>query len=110
MVASRKPRTSNDRQISDRHRVGGATTPLPTTSAQPPRVACKVGAQSEHAHVARTFFATFGADLHAPSVIGSEISASELRRKFIESALLVGWESNLSEARKSSIDWLTSSD
>ena len=31
-------------------------------------------------------FASFGADLHAPSVISDEISASELRRKFVRSA------------------------
>ncbi len=32
----------------------------------------------------------FGADLYAPSVLISKISASELSRKFIKSALLVG--------------------
>ncbi len=37
------------------------------------------------------FFRTFGADLHAPSVLISKISASELSRKFIKSALLVGF-------------------
>ncbi len=37
-------------------------------------------------------FGTFGADLHAQSVIINKNFASELRRKFIESALLVGSE------------------
>ncbi len=36
------------------------------------------------------FFARFGADLYAQSVIINRISASELSWKFIESALLVG--------------------
>ncbi len=38
-----------------------------------------------HTHVC-----TFGADLYAQSVIINKISASELSRKFIKSALLVG--------------------
>ena len=33
---------------------------------------------------------TFGANLHAQSVISDKVSASELSRKFIKSALLVG--------------------
>ncbi len=37
-----------------------------------------------------TRFCTFGADLHAQSVLSNKISASELTRKFIKSALLVG--------------------
>ncbi len=37
-----------------------------------------------------TCLSTFGTDLHAQSVI-NKISASELRRKFIKSALLVGF-------------------
>ena len=32
----------------------------------------------------------FGADLHAQLVLSNKISASELRRRFIKSALLVG--------------------
>ncbi len=35
-------------------------------------------------------FACFGIDLHAQSVLINQISASELRRKFTKSALLVG--------------------
>ncbi len=35
-------------------------------------------------------FARFGADLHAQSVLSNKISAAELRRKLIKSALLVG--------------------
>ena len=34
---------------------------------------------------------TFGADLHAQSVLIDRISASEFSRKFIKSALLVGY-------------------
>ncbi len=37
-----------------------------------------------------TYFCTFGADLCAQSVLINKISASELRRKLIKSALLVG--------------------
>ncbi len=37
-----------------------------------------------------TRFCTFGADLHAQSVLINKISASEISRKFINSALLVG--------------------
>ncbi len=47
-------------------------------------------AQSEYVHAARSVFARLGADLHAQSERIDKISASELRRKFIESALLVG--------------------
>ncbi len=39
-----------------------------------------------------THFCTFGTDLHAQPVLVNEISASELRWKFIKSALLVGQE------------------
>ena len=35
-------------------------------------------------------FCTFGADLHAQSVLVDKISASELSRMFIKSVLLVG--------------------
>ncbi len=38
-------------------------------------------------------FGTFGADLHARSVLTNKISASKLSRKFVKSALLVGNES-----------------
>ncbi len=47
-------------------------------------------AQSEHVRIAYTFFACFRADLYAQSVIINKVSASELRRKIIKSALLVG--------------------
>ena len=46
--------------------------------------------RSEYAHVAHTFFCTLGADLYAQSVLINKISASELSRKLIKSALLVG--------------------
>ncbi len=54
-------------------------------------VVCKIEAQSEYVHPAHTFFARFGADLHAQSVLVNKISASELWRKFTKGALLVGW-------------------
>ena len=38
-----------------------------------------------------TCFCMFGADLYAQSVLVNKISASELTRKFIKSALLVGF-------------------
>ena len=36
------------------------------------------------------FFARFGTDLHAQSVLSNKISASELRRKFVKGPLSVG--------------------
>ncbi len=45
---------------------------------------------SSEVHIACTFFCTFGTDLYARSVLISKISASELSRKSIRSALLVG--------------------
>ncbi len=47
-------------------------------------------AQLEYVHNAYMFFARLAPILHAQSVLISKISASELSRKFIESALLVG--------------------
>ncbi len=47
-------------------------------------------AQLEYVHIAYTFFCTFGADLHAQSVHIIKTSASDLIRKLIKSALLVG--------------------
>ncbi len=47
-------------------------------------------AQSEYVHVASTFFCTSGADSYAQSVLVNEMSAPELGRKLIKSALLVG--------------------
>ena len=47
-----------------------------------------VGIRTRCVHV----FARFGADLHAQSVLVSKNSASDLSRKFIKSALLVGEE------------------
>ena len=41
-------------------------------------------------HIAHTSFCTFGANLYAQSVLINKIFASELSRKFIKSALLVG--------------------
>ena len=55
-------------------------------------------ARSKYVHVACTFFACLGADLHARSVLSNKISASELSGKFIKSAslLLVGKDVHLS--------------
>ncbi len=47
-------------------------------------------AWSEHVHVACTFFARLVPILYAQSVLSNKISGSEIRRKFIKSALLVG--------------------
>ncbi len=41
-------------------------------------------------HCVRVFFCTFDVDSYAQSAIINKISASELRRKFIKGALLVG--------------------
>ena len=49
-------------------------------------------AQLEYIHDAYTFFACLAPDLYAQSVLIKKNSASELKRKFIKSALLVGWE------------------
>ncbi len=57
---------------------------------QPPMVAGKNGStvriRARFTHV----FALSAPDLHAQSVLIGKISASELSRKFIKSALLVG--------------------
>ncbi len=55
-------------------------------------MAYKMEAQLEYVvHVAYTFlFCTFGADLHAQSVLINKMSALELSGKFIKTALLVG--------------------
>ncbi len=62
------------------------------SGTQPPTVARKMEAQSENVHVACTFLTRFGTDSYAQSVHINKISASELSRKFIKSALLVGEE------------------
>ncbi len=49
-------------------------------------------------HVACTRFCTLGADLHAQSVLSSKISASELSRKSIKGALLVGQQQQLQKS------------
>ncbi len=46
---------------------------------------------SRNIYTSHTRFCTFGTDLYAQSVIINNISASELSRKFIKSALLVGF-------------------
>ncbi len=49
-------------------------------------------AQLEYVHIpCCTRFCTFGADLYSQSVLINKISASELSRKLIKSALLVGY-------------------
>ena len=47
-----------------------------------------------NAYTFRTRLRTFDSDLHAQSVIINKISASELTKKFVKSALLVGRQSN----------------
>ena len=48
------------------------------------------GKLSRNTYALHTRFRTFGDDLRAQSVLIDKISASELSRKFIKSALLVG--------------------
>ena len=60
------------------------------SATQPATTACKVEAQSEYVQVAYTFCARLAPELRARSALGNEISASELRRKLVKSALLVG--------------------
>ncbi len=45
-------------------------------------------------------FCTSGTDLHAQSVLVNKISASELRRKFIKSALLLVGKHNFFNLKK----------
>ncbi len=58
---------------------------------QPPMVVCKMEAQSEHLHVASSFFCIVCSFVRMLSrCLLTEISASEFSRKFIKSALMVG--------------------
>ena len=62
--------------------------PLPSS---PPHPTTNGGMQNgSSVYTLHTRFCRFDADLHAQSVIIDKISASELSRKFIKSALLVG--------------------
>ena len=62
---------------------------------QPPTVVCKMEVQLEYVpYTLHTRFCTFGTDLHAQSMLINEIYVSELSRKFIKSALLVGHASS----------------
>ena len=59
-------------------------------STQPAAMVCKNGSSvGMCAHCVHVFY-TFGTDLHAQSALINKISASELRRKFTKSPLLVG--------------------
>ncbi len=75
-----------------------------TLSTQPPNGGMQngssVGICTRCIHV----FAHFGVNLYAQLVLSSKISALELRKKFIESALLVGYSDadQLSEALRAS--------
>ena len=62
------------------------------SGTQPPSVGCKMESPLEYLHISSSInvFAHFGANLYAQSVFINKISASELSRKFIKSALLVG--------------------
>ncbi len=64
----------------------------PGSPTQPPTVVYKLKVQVEYTciYTLHTHFCTFGADLYAQSVLINKISESELSRKFIKSALLVG--------------------
>ena len=64
--------------------------PPPSSPTQPPTVACKMEAQSEYAHVACTSCALLAPISHAQPVLVDRVSASELGRKSIKSALSVG--------------------
>ena len=68
--------------------------PLPMvlllTHAQPVTVVCKMEAQLEYVYTLHTCYCMFGGDLYANSVLINKNFASELGRKFIKSASLVG--------------------
>ncbi len=57
---------------------------------QPPTAACKMETQSEHARIAYTFPHVLRRFCMLGRCLPTKISASELCRKFIRSALLVG--------------------
>ena len=57
---------------------------------QPPTAVGKMEAQSEHAHIAYTFLHVWAPICMLSRCLVTKISASELRRKSIKSALLVG--------------------
>ncbi len=68
-----------------------ADVPTALRVTRPATVACKTEAQSEHVHIA---YYAFSHAWHRFAVLGrrssTKISASELRRKSVKSALLVG--------------------
>ncbi len=58
---------------------------------QPPTVVCKMEAESEYVqHISCRFFARLAPICTLSRCLLTKFSASELRRKFIKSALLVG--------------------
>ncbi len=57
---------------------------------QPPTVACKMEVQSEYVCVARTFLHVLAPTCMPSRCLVTKISAPELSRKFIKSALLAG--------------------
>ncbi len=61
--------------------------------SQPATVACKIWARLEHARVACTFLHVYAPICMLSRCFRDKVSASELRRKFIKSALLVGFPS-----------------
>ena len=69
------------RRRRSHHRHREVSTVGETTTTQPPTVACKMEAQSEHVHVACTFLHVLAPILRAQSAIINEISAPELGRK-----------------------------
>ena len=56
--------------------------PVVAEEAQPPTVACKMEAQSEHVRVAHTSLHVWAPICHAQSGLIDEISASELSQEF----------------------------
>ncbi len=63
---------------------------LSSCCTQPPTVVCKVEAQLEYTRIACTFFACLALTCMLSQCLLNKISASELSRKFIRDALLVG--------------------
>ncbi len=67
-----------------------STSASPSPTTQPLTVVCKMEGQLEHIHVAHTSLHVSVLTLHAQSMLINKASASELGRKLVRSALLVG--------------------
>ncbi len=75
-------------------RTVGGTHEVKSSAAMPNQQLryAKMEAQLEYVYTLHTCFCMFGADLYAQSVLINKVSASELSRKLIKSALLVGYK------------------